>query len=953
MCGLASVAPHARAPVPPLPSTTPLTFSTNESNSLGRCNACGNRGGRRLWSTGFLGALPFAPTLRFGAAPYSTRVTLIGSQDIHPMERKTSVSDVPRRRRRPPETGQLRTASTVSDLTLHFPLAGCIATHPVANGSAWPFGNYCPSTCLRSRAAQGWTPVSPATRVARPAAVERFLPVAVEIPERTRRPAASFGAIPTCKNPETTSPGIEPGSPRICTVRGKAGRLVDTKVVRDGTSGRAGRLVDTKVVRDGTSGKAGRLVDTKVVRDGTSGKAGRLVDTKVVRDGTSGRAGRLVDTKVVRDGTSGKAGRLVDTKVAFHMLPLAAASPSPCKPVPAVALSSFAAPNITCHPTLTLCIPLRAPTLPPTLRLFNKTTNRMFNVRQASCVQALLVPSPGEKTAYDTNYCLLNKRNITRSDASWTVSRLLRRGSSRRRSAPVTRGEESVSAYPERERAQPRLGSHGTGPPPPRVLSQTSAAPSHIHRLRIMYERALAWLISSALPGKYSNQVESDSAISLSRRDEGVECTKAWEGGRETVPPGSRGRHETSSGCSARKCERAALRQIRRCDHKKDRLGGRGSGGGCRCTVLLPFPSGVETKKPWKGTRCGGWLQGEHIRPLGAVINPLDAYVILTFDGLDFRVYMKSFLVVYCPSFSQRDSGCSEPPRSRPAATKKGVGPPGQELNSLLELGVKELLESGVWAIILGAFRKMLSTLPKTVRMGHFYNGELILSQDSDRRSKYTTRMGCPNNLTVRVAAYSISPLVLAVLSLLMMVAVNMQLCTVCQRPSVCVEKSEARVRRKEVRMEPRWNARARKTGDPEKTHQPSASSNTIPTCENPGVSWPGIEAGSPWWEASNLPAQPPRSLDGNCATRVGTLRIQHRACEQVSECLLHTGAAMRGAPPRFTVRVAASHPLLGACTPLPISTFHLSRAGSRCRPRERERERRANDDVGETNRTR
>ncbi|KAJ8866582.1 hypothetical protein PR048_032441 [Dryococelus australis] len=34
-----------------------------------------------------------------------------------------------------------------------------------------------------------------------------------EIPEKTRRPAASYGTIPTCENPRATPPGIEPGSP--------------------------------------------------------------------------------------------------------------------------------------------------------------------------------------------------------------------------------------------------------------------------------------------------------------------------------------------------------------------------------------------------------------------------------------------------------------------------------------------------------------------------------------------------------------------------------------------------------------------------------------------------------------------------------------------------------------------------------------------------------------------
>ncbi|KAJ8880929.1 hypothetical protein PR048_017402, partial [Dryococelus australis] len=44
----------------------------------------------------------------------------------------------------------------------------------------------------------------------------------------------------------------------------------------------------------------------------------------------------------------------------------------------------------------------------------------------------------------------------------------------------------------------------------------------------------------------------------------------------------------------------------------------------------------------------------------------------------------------------------------------------------------------------------------------------------------------------------------------------------------------------------------------PEKTRHPAASSGTIPTCESP-VARPGIEPGSPWWEASVLIAQPPR----------------------------------------------------------------------------------------------
>ncbi|KAJ8895355.1 hypothetical protein PR048_000687 [Dryococelus australis] len=45
----------------------------------------------------------------------------------------------------------------------------------------------------------------------------------------------------------------------------------------------------------------------------------------------------------------------------------------------------------------------------------------------------------------------------------------------------------------------------------------------------------------------------------------------------------------------------------------------------------------------------------------------------------------------------------------------------------------------------------------------------------------------------------------------------------------------------------------------PEKTRQPAASPSTIPTCENLGMSRPGIEPGTPWWEISRLTARPPQ----------------------------------------------------------------------------------------------
>ncbi|KAJ8869162.1 hypothetical protein PR048_030732 [Dryococelus australis] len=52
----------------------------------------------------------------------------------------------------------------------------------------------------------------------------------------------------------------------------------------------------------------------------------------------------------------------------------------------------------------------------------------------------------------------------------------------------------------------------------------------------------------------------------------------------------------------------------------------------------------------------------------------------------------------------------------------------------------------------------------------------------------------------------------------------------------------------------------ARVNRDGGKTSRPTASSGTIPTCENP-VTRPGIEPWSQWWEASGLTAQPPWPL--------------------------------------------------------------------------------------------
>ncbi|KAJ8881376.1 hypothetical protein PR048_017857 [Dryococelus australis] len=62
---------------------------------------------------------------------------------------------------------------------------------------------------------------------------------------------------------------------------------------------------------------------------------------------------------------------------------------------------------------------------------------------------------------------------------------------------------------------------------------------------------------------------------------------------------------------------------------------------------------------------------------------------------------------------------------------------------------------------------------------------------------------------------------------------------------------------------QPSWLQGARigrgKREIPEKTRRTAASSCTIPPCENSGATPPGIEPGSPWWKAISLTTTPPR----------------------------------------------------------------------------------------------
>ncbi|KAJ8870976.1 hypothetical protein PR048_027278 [Dryococelus australis] len=70
---------------------------------------------------------------------------------------------------------------------------------------------------------------------------------------------------------------------------------------------------------------------------------------------------------------------------------------------------------------------------------------------------------------------------------------------------------------------------------------------------------------------------------------------------------------------------------------------------------------------------------------------------------------------------------------------------------------------------------------------------------------------------------------------------------TLSRGPNMRPDKGEA------TYTEQRWNAWAGETGEPRETPGPVASSGSIPACENPEATPPGIEPDSPRWEACSL----------------------------------------------------------------------------------------------------
>ncbi|KAJ8887972.1 hypothetical protein PR048_007457 [Dryococelus australis] len=121
-----------------------------------------------------------------------------------------------------------------------------------------------------------------------------------------------------------------------------------------------------------------------------------------------------------------------------------------------------------------------------------------------------------------------------------------------------------------------------------------------------------------------------------------------------------------------------------------------------------------------------------------------------------------------------------------------------------------------------------------------------------------------------------------------------------------------------------------------------SADQRHRPTCENP-ITWPEIEPGSQWWEASRLTAQPPRAPPE---------RERERERERMVVCVGNTLIAL--AESRKTVTQYAhssscvSEDSHVGCANL-VGGEQANRSATACSPREREREREMVVCVGNT----
>ncbi|KAJ8880740.1 hypothetical protein PR048_017210 [Dryococelus australis] len=180
----------------------PRWIEFNPRPSHSRIFANGNRAGRCHWSAGFLGDLPFPPPFHSSAAPYSPYFTLIGSQDLDvksPLIRAVAGNVTTKRPAllkggRGTEICVIRRVQPPQQFNA-IDKAVVYATR-VDDLDTLRHGIYACSETIRNT----------------PGFHQRIRESGREIPEKTRRPTASSGTIPTCENPVTRS-GIEPGSP--------------------------------------------------------------------------------------------------------------------------------------------------------------------------------------------------------------------------------------------------------------------------------------------------------------------------------------------------------------------------------------------------------------------------------------------------------------------------------------------------------------------------------------------------------------------------------------------------------------------------------------------------------------------------------------------------------------------------------------------------------------------
>ncbi|KAJ8883722.1 hypothetical protein PR048_015576 [Dryococelus australis] len=106
---------------------SPRRTRFNSRRDLSRIFPCVDRSGRCRWSAGFLGDLLFPPPVPSGAAPYSSRFTLTGYQDVDVESRPTLATKLPRpsKGREVLSTEQVRVqvlGSAASHCRLHSPI---------------------------------------------------------------------------------------------------------------------------------------------------------------------------------------------------------------------------------------------------------------------------------------------------------------------------------------------------------------------------------------------------------------------------------------------------------------------------------------------------------------------------------------------------------------------------------------------------------------------------------------------------------------------------------------------------------------------------------------------------------------------------------------------------------------------------------------------------------------